>query len=127
MAGTQGDRAVITISCAPVRPYLPGVGEVYLVDSSIVHPAGRAADRPVLVVQVPATVNGRITVVTRTAPRDGTPGVASPGDPELGFDEPGVWAHLRSAEAHLWTPSMVRYRGTVELAVLTAVREAFGL
>jgi hypothetical protein len=51
----------------------------------------------------------------------------SPRDPELGFDGPGVWAHLRTAEALLWMPSMVRYRGTVDLAVLTAVREAFGL
>jgi mRNA-degrading endonuclease toxin of MazEF toxin-antitoxin module len=118
---------VITIPYAETRPYLPGVGEVYRVDPSIVHPAGRGPDRPVLVVQVPATVNGRITVVVRTAGTGGAPGIASPADPDLRFDEPGAWEHLRSAEAQLWTPSMVRYRGTVELAVLTAVREAFGL
>jgi hypothetical protein len=133
---------VIKIPHADTGPYLPGLGEVYLVDSSIIHPADGKPDRPALVVQVPATVNGRITVVTRTSNRDRTPGVASPEDPDLGFDQPGVaspedpelgldqpgvWGHLTSAEANLWTPSMVRYRGTVDLAVLIAVREEFGL
>jgi mRNA-degrading endonuclease toxin of MazEF toxin-antitoxin module len=116
---------VIELPYADGPPYLPGVGEVYRVDASLVHPAGRGPDRPVLVVQVPATLNGRITLVARTAGQ--AAGVASPRDPELGFDRPGSWAHLRSAEALLWMPSMVRYRGTVDLAVLTAVREAFGL
>ena len=68
---------MITLPYADMRPYLPGVGEVYRVDPGIVGPARRGPGRPVsvLVVQVPATVNGRITVVTRTASREGAPGV----------------------------------------------------
>jgi hypothetical protein len=119
-------RSVIKIPNADV-PYLPGVGEVYRVDPSIVHPGGGSRDRPVLVVEVPATVDGRITVVTRTRGRDRAPGVAASGDPDLGSGEPGVWAHVRSVEGNLWTPSMVRFRGTVDLGVLKAVREEFGL
>jgi mRNA-degrading endonuclease toxin of MazEF toxin-antitoxin module len=118
---------VIKIPHADADPYLPGVGEVYRVDASIVHPVDGKADRPVLVVQVPATVNGRITVVTRTSNRPRGAGVASPKDPDLGFDRSGVWAHLRSVEANLWTPSTVQFRGTVALAVLRAVRKEFGL
>jgi mRNA-degrading endonuclease toxin of MazEF toxin-antitoxin module len=118
---------VIKVPYADMAPYLPGVGEVYRVDPSIVHPADRAPDRPVLVVEVPATVHGRITVVTRTSDQGRVGVVASPEDPDLGFDGPGVWASLRTAEAGLWTASMVQFRGTVDLAVLTAVRKAFGL
>jgi hypothetical protein len=109
------------------NPYLPSVGEVYWVDSSIISPNDKKPDRPVLVVAVPTTLSGRITMVTRTTNRERTPGCPSPADPDLGLNKPGVWGYLRSAEADLWTPSMVEYRGVVELAVLLAVCEVFGL
>jgi hypothetical protein len=118
---------VIKIPHLDTGPYLPGVGEVYWINSAIIHPADVKLDRPVLVVLVPATVNGRITIVTRTSNQDRTPGVPSPEDPELGLNKPGVWGYLRSAEANLWTPSTVQYRGTVDLTVLTAVRQEFRL
>jgi hypothetical protein len=108
-------------------PYLPAVGEVYWVDSTIIHPRDKKNDRPVLVVDVPSTLTGRITMVTRTTNEDRTPGVPSPAVSELGLNKPGVWGYVRSAEVSLWTPSMVEYRGSVELAVLVAVRKAFGL
>jgi hypothetical protein len=106
---------------------LPGVGEVYWVDSAIIDPKDKKPDRPVLVVDVPATLNGRITIVTRTTNEGRAPGIPSPVDQELGLNKPGVWGYLRSAESNLWTPSMVEYRGVVDLAVLLAVREEFGL
>ena len=53
--------------------------------------------------------------------------VKSPADPALGLNKPGVWGYVRSAEASLWTPSMVEYRGVVDLALLLAVRKVFGL
>jgi mRNA-degrading endonuclease toxin of MazEF toxin-antitoxin module len=118
---------VIKLPHTDTGPYLPGVGEVYWVDSSIIHPDDRRPDRPVLVVQVPASVNGRLTIVVRTSTQDRAPGIASPEDPELGLDQPGAWSYLRSVEAYLWTPSVVEFRGTVDLAVLRAVREEFGL
>lgn len=108
-------------------PYLPSVGEVYWVDSAIIHPKDKKSDRPVLVVEVPASISGRITIVTRTTNEERTPGLPSPADTELGLNRPGVWGYLRTAEANLWTPSMVEYRGSVDLAVLVAVRKVFGL
>lgn len=119
--------AMIDIPHLDDNPYLPDVGEIYWVDSAIIHPKDKKPDRPVLVVEVPATLSGRITIVTRTTNEERTPGVPSPPDPDLGLNKPGVWGYLRSAEANLWTPSMVEYRGPVELAVLLAVREVFGL
>jgi hypothetical protein len=108
-------------------PYLPSAGEVYWVDSTIIHPKDKKNDRPVLVVEVPATLSGRITIVTRTSNEKRSPGFPSPINPTLGLNKPGAWGYLRSAEANLWTPSMVEYRGVVELSVLWAVREVFGL
>ena len=108
-------------------PYLPAAGEVYWVDSAIIHPRDKKSDRPVLVVEVPATTSGRITIVTRTTNEERTPGLPSPADTDLGLNKPGVWGYLRTAEANLWTPSMVEYRGSVDLDVLVGVRKVFGL
>ena len=96
---------MIEIPHLNMGPYLPGVG----------------------VVAVPATVNGCITIVTRTSNEHRTPGIPSPPDSELGLNKPGVWGYVRSAEANLWTPSMVQFKGTVDLSVLTAVLEEFSL
>lgn len=109
------------------EPYLPSVGEVYWVYSTIIHPKDKKNDRPVLVVEVPVTLSGRITIVTRTSNEERTPGFPSPIDATLGLNKPGAWGYLRSAEANLWTPSMVQYLGVVELSVLLGVRKVFGL
>ncbi|MDE2822956.1 MAG: hypothetical protein OXK79_05570 [Chloroflexota bacterium] len=108
-------------------PYLPAVGEVYWVNCTIITPADSKPDRPVLVVSVPADALGRITVVTRTSNTQRRPGVASAVDDALGLNKPGVWGYVRTAEAALWTPTMVTYRGVIEVEVLQQVREEFGL
>ncbi len=108
-------------------PYLPDVGEVYWVDSAIVQPADKKSDRPALVVAVPASPLGRITIVTRTSNIKRQPGVASPRDDALGLNKSGVWGYVGTAEAALWTPSMVTFLGVVESVVLGEVRKEFAL
>ncbi len=108
-------------------PYLPEVGEVYWVDSVIVQPVDKKSDRPALVVAVPASPLGRITVVTRTSNVKRQPGVASPRDDALGLNKSGVWGYLGTADAALWTPSMVTFLGVVERLVLDEVRKEFAL
>jgi len=108
-------------------PYLPDPGDVYWVDTSILDNHDPKSKRPALVVRVHHSLTGRIIVVTRTTNLTRTPGVPSPSDRSLQLNKPGIWGHLASAEASLWTPSMVTWCGSVDAAHLKAVRREFQL
>ena len=106
-------------------PYLPEVGEVYWVDTAILQGADKPF-RPALVLWVPPSVTGRITVATRTSAA-GAAGVPHPAAPELGLKKDGVFSRIRSAEARLWTPGNVRYLGLVDASLTAAVQREFRL
>ena len=108
-------------------PCLPDPGDVYWVDTSILDNHDPKSKRPALVARVPHSLTGRIILVTRTTDLTRTPGVLSPPDRNIQLNKPGIWGHVASAEASLWTPSMVTWCGCVNAAHLQAVREEFQL
>lgn len=104
---------------------LPNIGDVLWVAGHIHNRQDAKAGRYSVVVSVPKTINGRITIVTRTTWL-GRPGVPSPTGTLLRFSEPGVWGHVRTVEAHLWVPPDVgRKRGQLDHATLDAVLKYF--
>jgi hypothetical protein len=104
---------------------LPSVGDVLWVAGHIHDPQDKKAGRLSVVASVPKTVNGRITIITRTTNLR-RPGVASPKGGRLRFTQPGVWGHRRTVEGHLWLPPDVgRTRGTLDKATLDAVLKYF--
>lgn len=96
------------------EPFLPKLGELYLVNT-IIYSFGcdPAADRPAVVLTVaPEPVAHRsIQLVTRTSQR--APGVAHPADTALKCDRDGVFSDLVSVERQLWTPQNVEYLGVL--------------
>jgi len=78
-----------------------------------------------VVIEVPASVEGRITVVTRTS-QPVKKGIPHDPMPEIGLRKPGVFANLGSAPAVLWTPRNVQHLGRLPEDVLSRVIERFG-
>lgn len=103
-------------------PYLPAVGDVYWVETAILDAYDVEPRRPAVVVQVPETLDGRITVVTRTT-KPGIPGVAHDPDPDLGLRKPGTFSYVRTAEARLWKRPHVEWMGTLDEDALKLVIE----
>lgn len=104
---------------------LPNVGDVLWVAGHIHNPQDRKAGRLSVVVSVPKTINGRITIITRTTELR-RPGVPSRKGGPLSFSEPGVWGHRRTVEGHLWMrPDIGRKRGQLDTATLDAVMQYF--
>lgn len=96
------------------EPFLPELGELYLVNTIIYSfSPDPAADRPAVVLTVaPASVPHRpIQLVTRTSQR--VRGVAHPADTSLKCDRDGVFSDLVSVEPQLWTPKNVEYLGVL--------------
>lgn len=105
-------------------PYLPDPGDLYWIDTDILEGRDKKPRRPGVVVTVPATLYGRITVVTRTT-KENVSGVRHPAEPPLGLHEPGVFAYLRTAEAQLWRRPRVEWMGRLDEDVLKEVVEEF--
>lgn len=126
-AGSGDGFAMNKIPDPNEEPYLPEVGEVYWVNSTITTQEDQKPGRPMLVMKVPEDTGGIIDVVTRTSKTQHRPGVPSAIDPALRLDKPGVWGYPRKAYAFLWTPSMVEWRGKATEELLEQVREEFGL
>lgn len=109
------------------EPFVPGVGELYLVNTTI-YTFGNdpAADRPAVVISVPFDKNSKspIHIVTRTS-RPVRGGVRHPADKSLGCDRDGVFSDLVSVEQQLWTPQNVKYRGILPEPFLADVLRRF--
>lgn len=105
---------------------LPTVGEVYKVRGDVQIPSDKKWDRRAVVVGVPRDVDGRVRIVTRTSDvqRNGVP---SANDPTLGFDLEGMWGYYRSVEVRLWVPPSIKYVGVLDVTVVNAIFEFFGI
>ena len=104
---------------------LPKVGDVLWVAGHIHDPQDRKPGRLSVVVSVPKTINGRITIITRTTKLERS-GVPSPKGTPLRFSDQGVWGHRRTVEGHLWVPPDVgRKRGQLDQATLDEVMKYF--
>lgn len=110
----------------PGEPFLPKVGELYLV-STIIYSFGPdpAADRPAVVITVPPkpVSHSPIQLVTRTSKR--VPGVAHPADMSLRCDRDGVFSDLVSVEPQLWRPQNVECLGVLPEPFLSDVMRRF--
>lgn len=101
-------------------PFLPSVGQVYLVATVLFQPPDKKPRRPFVVVDAPMTLRGRIAVVARTSNTE-VDGVQHDADPALNLEKDGVFAWLKSTEAQLWTPRNVLLYGKVSPAVLKQI------
>jgi hypothetical protein len=100
---------VVHVNVADPRdqPFLPVLGDLYWVSTIILWSGDRKPTRPVVVIEVPPDLFGRIAVVTRTT--DTTrKGVTHDPMPEIGLGKSGVFADYASTEAMLWTPRNVQ-------------------
>jgi hypothetical protein len=110
----------------PGEPFLPKVGELYLVNTTI-YTFGHdpAADRRAVVISVPLDPASRspIQFVTRTS--QNVPGVRHPADLSLRCDRDGVFSDLGSAEQQMWTPQSVELLGVLPEPFLSQVLRRF--
>lgn len=107
-------------------PFLPSQGELYWINASIVWSGDRKPSRPVVVIEIPATIQGRIGVVTRTSQLD-RKGIAHGAAPDAGLTKPGVFAEFHTVAAILWTPRNVGGPlGLLEEEVLSRIMDRFG-
>ena len=110
----------------PGDPFVPEIGELYLVETRIFSlGADPAADRRAVVIGVPSYPGSRapIQVVTRTT--QVVSGIPHPADPGNGCDKDGVFADLASVERQLWRPENVARLGTLPEPFLSRVLERF--
>lgn len=116
LAKLKGDRD------AP--PFLPEVGELYLVDTLIYAANDPAAARPVVVCVPPSPASkSPIQIVTRTS--QSTRGIPHPADRSVHLDRPGTFSTLTSAEQQLWRPCNVELLGVLAEPYLARVLERF--
>ena len=112
----------------PGEPFLPKVGELYLITTTIFTLGNDpAASRPGVVVVVPTESGSRfpIQVATRTSQR--VPGVPHPADRDLSsyLDKDGVFSDLMSVEQQLWRPENVKLLGELPEPYLSRVLRRF--
>jgi hypothetical protein len=104
-------------------PFLPKVGELYLVKTIIYSACDPAADRPVVVVFVPpaSVPHSTIRIFTRTS-KD-VAGIKHPADLGLGCERDGVFSNFESVEQQLWIPQNVKRLGVLGEPYLARVLE----
>jgi hypothetical protein len=115
------------------EPFLPRVGALYRVDTTIfTFGNDPAAKRRAVVIAVPPVTVSRspIRLVTRTSKlvtRASKPvaGIRHPADPSLKCDKDGVFSDLASVEQQLWRPENVEYLGILPEPFLSKVLERF--
>lgn len=108
------------------EPYLPILGELYLIETRIfTFGTDPAADRPAVVIGLPAWPESKspIQVVTRTS--QSVPGIDHPADRSLSLEKDGVFANLASIEQQLWRPGNVLRLGVLPDPYLSLVLERF--
>ena len=104
-------------------PYLPAPQTVYWVDTTVLPAGDPDAQRPVVVVAVPPTSSGTVTVVARSA-TDGF-GVPHPADRRLGLSAPGHFSRRHPVQGQLWTAGNVTEVGSLDDATFAAVLSRF--
>ncbi|WP_203791417.1 hypothetical protein [Paractinoplanes rishiriensis] len=112
----------------PGEPFLPKVGELYLITTTIFALGNDpGASRPGVVIVVPAEPGSRfpIEVVTRTSRK--VPGVSHPADRKLSshLDKDGVFSTLTQVEQQLWRPENVMRLGVLTDPYLSEVLRRF--
>jgi len=108
------------------EPNLPKFGELYLVETRIFSfGTDPAADRPAVVIGLPAGPESKspIQVVTRTS--QSVPGIKHPADLSISLNKDGVFADLASIEQQLWRPGNVLLLGVLPDPYLSLVLERF--
>lgn len=108
------------------EPFLPQIGELYLVETIICSlGTDPAADRPAVVITVPPGSGSKspIQLVTRTS--QNVAGVAHPADLSVGCDRNGVFSDLVSVEQQLWRPGNVLRLGVLPEPYLSRVLDRF--
>lgn len=111
----------------PLGPLNPLPGEVYKIDTTILddNEGDHANWRRAVIIDVPASITGRITVVTRTSNPKRKPGVPSSKNTTLDFSKPGVWGYVRTSLASLWTPETAKFSGVLPNAEVDKIRAVF--
>ena len=97
---------------AASAPFLPDMGRLYWLDSVLLDSADPEAQRPGVVISVPATIYGTVQVVTRSS-TDGY-GVAHDQQRHLGLNKPGHFSRLLPVQCQLWTPQTARPSGMLD-------------
>ena len=96
----------------PSEPYLPEIQRLYWIDTEILSPDDPEPRRPCVVIAVPETLYGTVSVVTRST-TDGI-GVAHDRDPGLGLNKDGHFSRLAPVQCQLWTAEFVEPSGLVD-------------
>lgn len=108
------------------EPFLPQIGELYLVET-IIYTLGTdpAADRPAVVITVPPGLASKspIQLVSRTS--QSVAGVAHPADFSVGCNRNGVFSDLVSVEQQLWRPGNVLRLGVLPEPYISRVLDRF--
>jgi hypothetical protein len=128
MAG-QGDRSHVLLAHLGQEqgePFLPKVGEVFLVNSLFYYGNDPAAARPAVVLEVPPAKLGHspVRIVTRTHLTK-TQGVWHPADPGCGCTVPGVFSDLRTVDQSAWRVPNVKFLGVLADEFFAQVVERF--
>ena len=105
-------------------PFLPLLRQVYWINGLILWSGDREANRPVVIVELPAYERGMIKVVKRTSDLR-APGVQDPPRPELGLRKPGVFTQLGNVEPQLWTPRNTELTGVLPQDVFELLLDRF--
>jgi hypothetical protein len=106
-------------------PFVPSIGELYLVRTDILLLPDPKPWRPAVVIERPAGPFGRVHLVTRTTETT-RKGVEHPAVPALGLDLTGVFWRYSSAEAMAWTRRNCRLLGLLDTVTLRRVMARFG-
>jgi hypothetical protein len=80
------------------QPFLPLIGQIYMVRTHILFALDKHLMRPVVVNRTAAIQHGRITVVTRTSDTK-APGIPHRKNAMLGLTKDGVFTRQNSTEA----------------------------
>jgi hypothetical protein len=110
----------------PGPPFLPRVGQLYLIDTifySFRHDP--APERPAVVIGVPTAgmAHRPIQLVTRTSKP--VAGVGHPADHSLGCDLDGVFSDFVQVEQQMWRPENVKCLGVLPEPYLRQVLARF--
>ena len=125
MAPGRRGHAILGVPGGPRgEPFIPEVGDVYLVNTILYSASDPAAVRPAVVLEADPNPFRPIRVVTRTSDTS-VRGVAHPAESALGLERDGVWSDLTSVEQGRWREPDVRRLGTLREDVLGRVRARF--